>query len=87
MSESYTVSEHYEGLIKDLVDSGRYNSVRDVLDHSLQLLEVHEQEHIEKLAALRKAIQEGLDSGEYEPWDVESIKAEGRRRLAALGRA
>jgi hypothetical protein len=36
-----------------------------------------------KLAELKEAIEAGLDSGPAEPWDgVESVKREGRRRLA-----
>ena len=37
-----------------------------------------------RLAELKKAIQEGLDSGEPERWDrADAIKAEGRRILHA----
>jgi hypothetical protein len=38
------------------------------------------------LASLRKEIEIGEQSGEAGPWDVEDIKAEGRRVLAARKR-
>ena len=37
----------------------------------------------EKLAALRAAIREGLDSGPAEPFDMEAILAEARAALPA----
>ena len=83
MPSSYTIGEHYEAFIRKLVDSGRYSSASEVVRDSLRLLEDAEILRDIRTDELRKLIQEGLDSGESEPWDVEEIKAEGRRRLAA----
>jgi antitoxin ParD1/3/4 len=87
MPSSYTVGDHYESFVRELVSSGRYSSASEVLRDGLRLLEEREQLREIKLKALREAIQEGLDSGNYEPWDVEEIKAEGRRILAERRRA
>ncbi|MCJ2057832.1 hypothetical protein MKL09_14860 [Methylobacterium sp. J-048] len=38
-----------------------------------------------KLNALRRDIREGMESGPSAPLDIEALKAEGRRRLAAAG--
>jgi len=83
MPSSYTLGEHYEKFVRDLVDSGRYASASEVLRDSLRLLEDAEVLRSVRTEELRKMIQEGIDSGPSEPWDVEDIKAEGRRRLAA----
>jgi antitoxin ParD1/3/4 len=82
MPSSYTLGEHYETFVRELVASGRYASASEVLRDGLRLLEEQEQLYQLRLEALRKEIQIGLDSGDAGPWDVEDIKAEGRRRLA-----
>jgi antitoxin ParD1/3/4 len=82
MPSSYTIGEHYEKFVRDLVASGRYASASEVLRDSLRLLEDAEVLRGVRTEELRKLIQEGIDSGPSEPWDVEDIKAEGRRRLA-----
>ena len=87
MPSSYTVGDHYETFVRDLVSTGRYSSASEVLRDGLRLLEEREPLREIKLKALREAIQEGLDRGNYEPWDVEEIKAEGRRILAERRRA
>ncbi len=83
MPSSYTLGEHYEKFVRELVESGRYNSASEVLRDGLRLLEDAEVLRNVRTKELKKLIQEGLDSGESEPWDVEEIMAEGRRRLAA----
>lgn len=83
MPSSYSIGDHYEAFAKELVASGRYASVSEVLRDGLRLMEEREALRAWKLAELKKAIQEGLDSGEPEPWDsADVIKAEGRRILA-----
>ncbi|MDB5539561.1 MAG: CopG family transcriptional regulator [Devosia sp.] len=54
-----------------------------MLRDALRLLEDAEILRSVRTEELKKLIQEGLDSGDSEPWDAEQIKAEGRRRLAA----
>lgn len=83
MPSSYSLGEHYETFARDLVKSGRYASVSEVLRDGMRLMEEREALREWKLAELKKAIQEGLDSGPSEPWEgAEEIKAEGRRILA-----
>jgi antitoxin ParD1/3/4 len=83
MPSSYTIGEHYEKFVRDLVATGRYASASEVIRDALRLLEDAEILRDTRTEELKRLIQEGLDSGEPEPWDVEEIKAEGRRRLAA----
>ncbi len=80
MPSSYNLGDHFEGFIRELLDSGRYNSASEVVRDSLRLLEEREQLRAAKLQALRQAIQDGLDSGPPEPLDMDKVKAEARRR-------
>lgn len=83
MPSSYSIGEHYEAFAKNLVASGRYASVSEVLRDGLRLMEEREALREWKLNELRKAIQEGLDSGDAGPWEgADYIMAEGRRILA-----
>lgn len=64
MPSSYTLGEHYEKFVRELVSSGRYSSASEVLRDGLRLLEDREKERAAKLEWLRNAIQEGIDSGD-----------------------
>lgn len=82
MPSSYTLGEHYERFVKELVESGRYNSASEVLRDGLRLLEDAEILRKVRTDELKKLIQEGLDSGDAGPLDMEEIIAEARRRKA-----
>jgi antitoxin ParD1/3/4 len=69
---SIVLSEHFQSFITEQVEEGRYGSASEVVRAGLRLLEDQET----KLAALRTALQEGLDSGKPEPFDVETFLAE-----------
>ncbi|GJE72931.1 type II toxin-antitoxin system ParD family antitoxin [Methylorubrum podarium] len=80
MASSYTLGEHYERFVKGLVASGRYASASEVVRDGLRLMEEREQTRAAKLEALRRDIQDGIDSGPAEPLDMDAIKAEARAR-------
>ncbi len=82
MPSSYSIGDHYEAFAKKLVASGRYASVSEVLRDGLRLMEEREALREWKLGELKKAIQEGIDSGDAGPMDAEEIMREGRRILA-----
>jgi len=83
MPSSYSIGDHYEAFAKELVASGRYASVSEVLRDGLRLMEEREALRAWKLNELKKAIQEGLDSGPAEPWEsLEDFLAEARARKA-----
>ncbi|HXV59281.1 MAG TPA: type II toxin-antitoxin system ParD family antitoxin [Vicinamibacteria bacterium] len=76
---SITLGEHFAAFVEDLVALGRYGNASEVIRAGLRLLEEREA----KLKALRQAIDEGLESGPAEPFDVEAFierKARGRKR-------
>jgi antitoxin ParD1/3/4 len=85
MASSYSVGEHFEGLIRSLIESGRYSTASEVMREGLRLLEEREERRQAKLEALRAEIQKGFDSGPAEEVGdmFERIKSEGRKRLAA----
>ena len=67
---------HFEDFIQASILSGRYNNASEVVRSGLRLLEVEEQ----KIAALRAAIDEGLNSGIVEDFDPEAYLQEMKAR-------
>jgi antitoxin ParD1/3/4 len=82
MPSSYTLGERFEGFVKQLVTSGRYASASEVMRDSLRLLEEKESLRQAKLDALRRDIDDGLNSGPSEPLDMEAIIQEAREQRA-----
>lgn len=85
MTSSYSIGKHFEDLINNLVESGRYATASEVMREGLRLVEEREERRQVKLEALREEIQKGFDSGPMEEVGdmFERIKSEGRKRLAA----
>ncbi len=73
-----SLTPELEALVQEKVASGRYASASEVVREGLRLLEQRDRTDAEKLEWLRKAWQEGLDSGPSRPLDVEAIIAEAR---------
>ena len=85
MATSYSIGKHFEELIDNLVESGRYATASEVMREGLRLVEEREERRKAKLEALRAEIQKGFDSGPMEEVGdmFERIKSEGRKHLAA----
>ena len=82
---SMSLPHDLQQFVQQEIASGRYQSEEDVVREGLRLL----RERDRRLQALREDIQpalEQLDRGEGERLDAESIKARGRKRLAARGK-
>ena len=62
---SVALGPHFEDFIRDSIMSGRYNNASEVVRSGLRLLEDQEQ----RMAALRSAIEEGMNSGIVEDFD------------------
>ena len=62
-----SLGPHYEEFIKNSILCGRYNNASEVIRAGLRRLEEDEK----KIALLKAAIQEGLDSGICEDFDTE----------------
>ena len=72
--------------MKQKVSSGRYGSSSEVVREALRLMEKTEQQEAEKLALLRHAWKEGVDSGDAGEVDFKALKKEARARLDAAKR-
>lgn len=62
MPTSVALTPHFESLTQQLVSSGRYNNVSEVVRDGLRLLESRVQEEAAKLVALRDAAKIGSDA-------------------------
>ena len=60
-TRNVVVTAHQAELIDRLVASGRYQNASEVLRAGLRLLERDDADHEAKLAALRSAVQVGID--------------------------
>lgn len=81
MSKNTSVSlgNYFDQFIQSQVIDGRYKNVSEVIRAGLRLLELEES----KVNALKKAIQEGIDSGTAHDFDPEKnlalLKANRKR--------
>jgi len=70
-----------EIFVKQKVEKGLYNSASEVVREALRLLEERDVLQNMKLDALRKEINQGLESldrGEGQPLDIDAIKRKAR---------
>jgi antitoxin ParD1/3/4 len=72
---SISLGNHFESFIEHTISDGRFTNASEVIRAGLRLLEEEEN----RVIALRKAIQEGIDSGiakDFEPEKfLDSLKA------------
>ena len=73
---SVALGPHFEGFIQESIKSGRYNNASEVVRSGLRLLEEQER----KMAFLRAAIEEGLDSGIVEDFEAKAYLQEMKAR-------
>ena len=74
---SIALGDHFQKFVQELVSQGRFGTTSEVIRAGLRLLE----ERDAKLAALRKAIQDGLDSGSAEPFDFDAYTSSRESEL------
>ena len=76
-----SLTPQLEDFVKQKVETGLYNSVSEVMREALRLLLERDAVKEMKLVALRRDLQEGVDSldrGEGTPLDMDEIKAKAR---------
>ena len=73
---SVALGQHFEEFIQTSISSGRYNNTSEVIRSGLRLLEDRER----KMAALRSAIEEGLNSGIVEDFDTQDFLQQMKAR-------
>ena len=69
MPSSYAIGSHFESLIKQKIESGRYSSASEVVRDALRLFEEHEELRETQIKNLRQQLQEGKESGAGIPAD------------------
>jgi antitoxin ParD1/3/4 len=83
-TRNVVLTDHQARLVEQLVISGRYQNVSEVLREGLRMVERRESEDELRLAALREAARIGtadIDAGAFRSFD--SVEALGQH-LAAL---
>ena len=66
---SITLGNHFDDFVQSRISEGRYKNASEVIRAGLRLLEEEEN----KTIALKKAIQEGIDSGIVEDFNPEQF--------------
>jgi antitoxin ParD1/3/4 len=82
MTLNINLTPQLEKLVRQKVESGRYNSASEVVREALRLMEERNELHALQLERLRSDIRQGLDSGPPRPWNAAEVKTQGRKRLA-----
>ena len=86
MKMNVSLSEDLAHFVEAKVAEGRYGSSSEVIRDALRLMEKVERQEAEKLASLRLAWQEGIDSGDAGEIDFDALRQKARARfLAARG--
>jgi len=67
--------------VSSLVRPSDGSANSEVLREALRLLKERQYLKQMQIEHVRKLVQEGLDSGPAESWDIERIKRKGRERL------
>jgi antitoxin ParD1/3/4 len=75
---SISLGDHFESFITRQIESGRYESVSEVIRASLRLLEEREK----SIGILRHALVEGEKSGDAGPLNMQEIKRKARAKSA-----
>ena len=82
---SISLSDQHRRLVDDLVATGRYQGVSEVVREGLRLLEDREARSARALAEIEAVVREGVDRGAAGALDLDAIVAEAERR-AGRGR-
>jgi antitoxin ParD1/3/4 len=83
MTINVSLTPQLEEMVRQKVSGGLYNSVSEVVREALRLMDAQDRLQAVKLEQLRQDIQNGIESGDPTPWNVEEIKQAGRKRRAS----
>jgi len=82
MNMNVSLPEELANYVREKVSTGRYGSSSEVVREALRLMERTEQQAAEKLALLRQAWAQGVDSGDAGEIDFDALKQDARKRRA-----
>ena len=80
MNISISLTPELVELIKAKVESGRYSSTSEVVREALRLLERADQRETERLENLRRAWNEGVESGDAGVLDFDELRTSVRQK-------
>jgi antitoxin ParD1/3/4 len=80
MDINVSLSDELLRFVQSKIASGRYASSSDVVREALHLLEEQDARRAGETLRLRQAWEEGVASGDFQPLDLDAVKAEGRMR-------
>lgn len=86
MSLNVSLPEELEKKVRAHVASGMYGSASEVIREALRVFEAYQSVRISTLESLKADVEHGLQdqkAGRVGELDVDAIKAEGRKVLAA----
>lgn len=83
---SVALSSELIEVVKGAVASGEYASASEVVREALREWHLRKPLRQAEVERLRKAWQEGSESGPLRPVDFDEIKRQGREKLARLNR-
>lgn len=85
-TRNVVLTDHQAALIEQLVQSGRYQNASEVLREGLRMVEQRDTEDAYRLAALRKAAQEGIadiDAGRFKTFESKQGLRDHMQGIAA----
>ena len=77
-----SLTPELEKYVSEKVESGLYHSASEVIREGLRLLKDQDALRKIRLHEVRQQIQEGMNSGESQPLNVEEVIDRGRKRHA-----
>jgi antitoxin ParD1/3/4 len=85
-TRNVVLTDHQAALVEQLVQSGRYQNASEVLREGLRMVEQRDTEDAYRLAALRKAAQEGIadiDAGRFKTFESKQGLRDHMQGIAA----
>ncbi len=82
-----SLTPELEKYVSEKVESGLYHSASEVIREGLRLLKDQDALRKVRLHEVRQQIQEGVNSGESQPLNVEDVIDRGRKRHAQRSKA
>ena len=74
---SVILGEHFDEFIKSEIDSGRYNSVSEIIRSGLRMLE----DESKKIKLINEALAVGEESGKARVFDNENFKRKMKKKI------
>ena len=82
-----SLTSELEKYVSEKVASGLYHSASEVVREGLRLLKDQDALRAMRLNDLRQQIQQGIDSGDSQPLDIEDVVDRGKKRRAQRSKA